>query len=149
MSPAHPVNVDLIVEIYAEVSICISQGVPKVTEHLVRIFLAHVAFPDPDHGFGWLAGNLASWGLQHFHLAEKGALAIALRGEYIVRHGSNKKALEHAWKLTNLCSTCKLIGHNKSNHPPKLIKWLEKENKIGTALDVSDKAKDIIDTAFG
>ena len=66
----------------------------------------------------------------------KRALAIALRVEYMLRSSSAIKArarsthagaadapacsraaaLAQAWRLTNKCSQCHCIGHNKQNH---------------------------------
>jgi hypothetical protein len=57
------------------------------------------------------------------------ALSIAFRCEYLVR--ANKLSVSHAWKaynLTNKCSMCKCIGHNKTNHTGDVDKFLAANN---------------------
>ncbi len=56
---------------------------------------------------------------------EAQALSIALRCEYLLRAGkisfSNART---AFNLTNKCSMCKCIGHNKRNHTSDIDSFL-------------------------
>jgi hypothetical protein len=67
---------------------------------------------------------------------EAKALAIVLRCEYIMR--ANKVSFDNARKaynLTNKCSLCKCIGHNKQNHCAEMDAFL-------AANDLNDKKND-------
>jgi hypothetical protein len=69
------------------------------------------------------------------------ALSIALRCEYMLRAGKvNFTTMKKAFNLTNKCSKCKCIGHNKTNHPTEIDTFL-----IDKQLDdLADAATDLV-----
>ena len=139
----HPVNVDLIQEIYL-------LAVPLVghSEALVSAFLT-TAVGFMDAGLvGWLAGKAVNWAINRIGGGPKRvALALALRGEYCIRHGGNQAALLKAWDLTNCCSVCRNLGHNKTNHPRALQPFLREYDLLTAAVEVCEKIEDAADTA--
>ena len=70
---------------------------------------------------------------------ESKALAIVLHVEYLVRAG--RVSMQNAWKaynLTNKCSKCRCIGHNKQNHDDALEKFLMAHNLYSAVNDAGD-----------
>jgi uncharacterized membrane protein (Fun14 family) len=92
---------------------------------------------------GGLIGDLIGWAVTKVIEAvmdlESKALAIVLRVEYLVRAG--RVSMQNAWKaynLTNKCSKCRCIGHNKQNHDDALEKFLMAHNLYSAVNDAGD-----------
>ena len=80
------------------------------------------------------------------------ALAIVLRLEYIVRAGKvSFDNARKAYNLTNKCSKCKCIGHNKQNHDDALDRFLTANSLINAANDTKELVEiaDDNDSWFG
>ena len=97
---------------------------------------------------GWVVNKV----LEAVMDLESKALAIVLRVEYLVRAG--RVSMQNAWKaynLTNKCSKCRCIGHNKQNHDDALDKFLTANSLINAANDTQDLVKiaDDNDSWFG
>lgn len=138
-----PVKVQLIEELYAG-------ALPLIhcSDKLVNMFVSTCLGGMDLGALGWLAGKVVHWAIRQIGGSDKKvALAIALRGEYCVRHGSSTAAVEKAWKLTNLCSVCHCIGHNKTNHPAALQGWLRQYNLVTEVLELCEHVKDDAETA--
>ena len=91
-----------------------------------------------------LIGDVVSWCID-FVLSQTVnikamALSIALRCEYVQRAGKiNLANARKAFNLTNKCSICKCIGHNKQNHTNEVNAWLASEDiqdHVKTATDL-------------
>ena len=75
------------------------------------------------------------------------ALSIALRCEYMFRAGNvNFTTMKKAFKLTNKCSVCKCIGHNKTNHPVDIDTFLMGE-KLSSFADAATDLVEGVDAA--
>ena len=84
---------------------------------------------------GWVVNKV----LEAVMVLESKALAIVLRVEYLVRAG--RVSMQNAWKaynLTNKCSKCRCIGHNKQNHDDALEKFLMAHNLYSAVNDAGD-----------
>jgi hypothetical protein len=84
---------------------------------------------------GWVVNKV----LEAVMDLESKALAIVLRVEYLVRAG--RVSMQNAWKaynLTNKCSKCRCIGHNKQNHDDALEKFLMAHNLYSAVNDAGD-----------
>lgn len=84
---------------------------------------------------GWVVNKV----LEAVMDLESKALAIVLRVEYLVRAG--RVSMQNAWKaynLTNKCSKCRCIGHNKQNHDDALEKFLTAHNLYSAVNDAGD-----------
>lgn len=92
---------------------------------------------------GGLIGELIGWAvgkvIQAVMDLETKALAIVLRLEYVKRAGktSYDNAMK-AYNLSNKCSRCKCIGHNKQNHDDALDKFLMANRLVQAAEDVQE-----------
>ena len=84
---------------------------------------------------GWVVNKV----LEAVMDLESKALAIVLRVEYLVR--AVRVSMQNAWKaynLTNKCSKCRCIGHNKQNHDDALEKFLMAHNLYSAVNDAGD-----------
>ena len=105
---------------------------------------------------GGLIGDLIGWAVTKVIEAvmdlESKALAIVLRLEYIVRAGKvSFDNARKAYNLTNKCSKCKCIGHNKQNHDDALDRFLTANSLINAANDTKELVEiaDDNDSWFG
>ena len=75
------------------------------------------------------------------------ALSIALRCEYMFRAGKvNFTTMKKAFKLTNKCSKCDCIGHNKTTHPDDMDTFLMSE-KLSQYADAATDLVEGVDAA--
>lgn len=109
-----PVDIEKIAVYYQSFKVAIQASIKGSSAAVEAAITSALAGLD----FG-LTGKVVKWGVQ-FVLnqlvdVEAKALSIALRCEYLVRanNQSGSKAAWAAWSLTNKCSLCKCIGHNK------------------------------------
>lgn len=89
---------------------------------------------------GGLVGSVVSWAIGKVIDScvdlEAKALSIALRCEYLYRQGkANYANAKKAWNLTNKCSRCKCIGHNKQNHADDIDNFLMSNRLVGYVED--------------
>ena len=96
---------------------------------------------------GGFIGQVITWAIERVlsflvNLKEQ-ALAIALRCEYLKRAGRvSVAAASKAWNLTNKCSVCRCIGHNKQNHPSNLQSFIQ---SAGLTAENISKAASMVD----
>ena len=103
-------------EMYDEVLEALQKGSAGARLAIKTAVEAYLMGLDPG-----LVGEVLSWCIEKVISAvcdfEAMALSIALRCEYIKRCGRiSMQSAYKAYKLTNKCSQCKCIGHNKQNH---------------------------------
>jgi hypothetical protein len=92
---------------------------------------------------GWIVSWAAGKVIDAVLNLEAKALSIALRGEYMYR--LKKMSLDNAkkaWNLTNKCSMCRCIGHNKQNHDSDLDAFLAM-NRLGSYLKDAEELADV------
>ncbi len=128
------VNVSRIKTLYTEVF----KGLQAVTAGARAAIHATISafFQGLDCGF---VAGLLSWAMGKVIDAvldlEAKALSIALRCEYLYRARKvSVTAARNAWTLTNKCSRCKCIGHNKQNHSSDIDAFL-KNNRLESYME--------------
>ncbi len=127
-----------IVSLYTKVSIALqvgSAGIKKAISLAISSFLNYLD--------GGLVGDVIAWAIewvikQAVDLEAK-ALSITLRCEYLQRAGKlSMESAKRAWNLTNKCSKCKCIGHNKQNHPSEMETFLASNKLLGYVKDAEE-----------
>ncbi len=99
---------------------------------------------------GWLAGWAIGKVIDAVMDLEGKALSIALRCEYMYRAGkASKKVAERAWNLTNKCSSCGCIGHNKQNHSSDIDDFLRQNRLLSYVEDAEELAGMVEEDATG
>jgi hypothetical protein len=111
--PRFCVDIEKIAALYQSFKIAIQASIKGGKAALEAAITSALAGLD----FG-LTGKVVAWGvsyvLNQVANVEAKALSIALRCEYLLRANKlSTKAAWAAWSLTNKCSLCKCIGHNK------------------------------------
>ena len=124
-----PPDVSSIESLYSSVVQALTVGTAGIRAAISSVISAFLAGLD-----GGLVGSVLSWAIDKVISAyadlEAKALSIALRCEYLKRAGKVSVAsARKAWNLTNKCSRCNCIGHNKQNHPSRIDPFLA-ENKL-------------------
>lgn len=133
-----PPNVSVISRGYKE-ALRALQAVTKTGLEAIKGFVtAFLAGLD-----GGLVGEVIAWVvgkvIDSFVDLEAKALAIVLRCEYIMRAGRvNFSNARKAYNLTNKCSICKCIGHNKTNHTKEIDSFLLQNQLKDMAKDATE-----------
>ena len=122
-------DVSSIEELYSEILEAFQAGTAAAKAGIHTAITAFLAGLDAG-----LVGSVVTWAigkvLDSVMDLEAKALSVALRCEYINRAGKVSVAsAKKAWNLTNKCSKCKCIGHNKQNHPSEIDDFL-KSNRL-------------------
>ena len=119
-----PIDVNLIVAIYAPLKV----GLGKGKDAAITAAVNFCGIPDP--GFvAWVVGKILDFcGLD----ASSAALAIALFLEYAKREHSITKGI----RLTNRCGLCRCKGHNATNHSKAMNNFLKKNHLLGKLDDI-------------
>jgi len=122
-------------------ALTILEGAPTAIAQGIKL-LINTVLAGLDFG---VIGDLVEWAINIVVKAvcdmKAKALSIALRCEYMLRAGKvNFTTMKKAFNLTNKCSKCKCIGHNKTNHPTEIDTFL-----IDKQLDdLADAATDLV-----
>ena len=111
------------------------QASTQAIKTLLTSFLAGLDFGLVGEVVAWVVGYVIDACVN----LEAKALAIVLRCEYIARAGKvNFTNARKAYNLTNKCSLCKCIGHNKTNHTSAIDAFLAAEGLKDMAKDTEE-----------
>jgi hypothetical protein len=128
-------DVSRIDDLYTNTLIALKAGTAAARAAISGLISSFLAGLD-----GGLVGAVVSWAIgkviDSFVDLEAKALSIALRCEYVNRQGKvNYENAKKAWNLTNKCSRCKCIGHNKQNHSDDIDYFLQSNRLMGYVED--------------
>uniref|UniRef100_A0A7S0M1E5 Uncharacterized protein n=1 Tax=Cryptomonas curvata TaxID=233186 RepID=A0A7S0M1E5_9CRYP len=136
-------DVSKIEEIYESVLLVLEAGTAAAKLTIKATIAACLGGLD-----GGIIGWLASWAIGKVIDAvldlEAKALSIALRCEYMYRfRKSTYENARRAWNLTNKCSKCRCIGHNKQNHSSDIDDFLMRNRLLSYVKDAEELAGEV------
>jgi hypothetical protein len=133
-------DVSQIADLYSQTIYALKQGISAAKSAIITMINTFLAGLD-----GGLISSVVAWAIGKVIDAvvnlEAKALSIALRCEYVYRQGKvNFESAKKAWNLTNKCSKCKCIGHNKQNHSDDIDSFLMSKQLTSYVEDAEDLA---------
>jgi hypothetical protein len=134
------ISVSQIADLYTKTIVALRAGTASAKVTISAIISSFLAGMD-----GGLVGSVVAWAIGKVLDAvvdlEAKALSIALRCEYVYRQGKvNYENAKKAWNLTNKCSRCKCIGHNKQNHSDDIDTFLTGQQLVSYVEDAEGLA---------
>jgi hypothetical protein len=132
------VRVSAIDNLYTNALCALKLGIAAAKEAIEAAINAFLNYLD-----GGLVGAVVKWAIGKVFDAcvdlEAKALSIALRCEYVYRAGKvSFDSARKAWNLTNKCSKCRCIGHNKQNHSSDIDDFLMSNQLMSYVGDAQD-----------